>query len=145
MVHSYGHCGILSPLLGALLSLKIGWMDSLTDGNRWKLYALKGFHLGLPSVSRWENVLSFFCNRRNLELELLYIVQTQCYGIAELRDLFTDIVRFLVQTHVVAVETIHIWCIEGTNTKGRHTFVNALKPFLKADLLRNNKLKQAKD
>ncbi|KAF9597691.1 hypothetical protein IFM89_021169 [Coptis chinensis] len=32
MVHSYGHCEILSPLLGALLSLKIGWKDSLTDG-----------------------------------------------------------------------------------------------------------------
>ncbi|KAL6545237.1 hypothetical protein OROGR_009111 [Orobanche gracilis] len=56
---------------------------------------------------------------RQLELELMYKVQVQCYEDAKLMKLFPEIIRSLYDQDVLAEDTILHWFRKGTNLKGR--------------------------
>ncbi|MBA0630056.1 hypothetical protein Godav_002189, partial [Gossypium davidsonii] len=81
-------------------------------------------------VKTWAKLLNSFCTSGNIELELIYKVQMQCYEDAKLMKLFPEIVRSLYDQDVLAEDTILHWFRKGTNPKGRQTFVKALEPFV---------------
>ncbi|KAK1294094.1 Pentatricopeptide repeat-containing protein [Acorus calamus] len=71
-------------------------------------------------VKTWAQLPNAFCTNENLELELIYKVQIQCYEDAKLMKLFPEIVRSLYDQDVLAEDTILLWFCKGTNPKGRY-------------------------
>jgi uncharacterized protein (DUF4415 family) len=84
----------------------------------------------LRQVKTWAPLLNTLCSTGNMEMELMYKVQMQCYEDAKLMKVFPEVVRSLYELDVLAEDTILHWYRKGTNPKGRQTFVKGLEPFV---------------
>ncbi|KAA3464534.1 Basic leucine zipper and W2 domain-containing 2 [Gossypium australe] len=110
--------------------IRILW-DVIMDAVQWSgKNQQQNANSALRQVKTWAKLLNSFCTSGNIELELIYKVQMQCYEDAKLMKLFPEIVRSLYDQDVLAEDTILHWFRKGTNPKGRQTFVKALEPFV---------------
>ncbi|KAK7269060.1 hypothetical protein RIF29_21775 [Crotalaria pallida] len=111
--------------------VRVLW-DVLMDAVQWSgKNQQQNANSALRQVKTWAELLNTFCTSGNLELELIYKVQMQCYEDAKLMKLFPEIIRCLYDQDVLAEDTILHWSQKGTNPKGRQNFVKALEPFVK--------------
>ncbi|CAL0299975.1 unnamed protein product [Lupinus luteus] len=111
--------------------VRVLW-DVLMDAVQWSgKNQQQNANSALRQVKTWAELLNTFCSNGNLELELMYKVQMQCYEDAKLMKLFPEIIRSLYDQDVLAEDTILHWFQKGTNTKGRQNFVKALEPLVK--------------
>jgi hypothetical protein len=62
---------------------------------------------------------------------MCWLAQVCCYEDSKLLKLFTDIVRILYDSDVIAEDTIMWWYKKGAHPKGKNVFMRDMEPFIK--------------
>lgn len=83
------------------------------------------------AVKTYHKLLATFVVNGRLELTLLVTVQVACYEDNRLLKLFTDVVKALYSSDLVAEDTIQHWYKKGSHPKGRNVFLKDVEPFIK--------------
>jgi len=72
-----------------------------------------------------------FAKTGDLELQLMYDIQTHCFEDPKMQKLFVDVMKILYNSDVLSEKTILLWYTKGKNPKGRSIFVADMEPFIK--------------
>lgn len=62
---------------------------------------------------------------------MLLGVQVLCYEDSRLMKIFTDVIKLLYNSDIIAEDTIHHWYKKGSHPKGRNVFLKDAEPFVK--------------
>jgi len=85
----------------------------------------------LKTVKTHHKLLEAVAHTARLEASLMVEIQVNCYEDSQKLKLFSDIIRLLYDSDVIAEDTIHYWYKKGSSTKGRNVFQKDMEPFLK--------------
>ncbi|KAI8468015.1 MAG: armadillo-type protein [Monoraphidium minutum] len=82
-------------------------------------------------IKTYHKLLAAYVTNGRLELTLLVTVQVACYEDNRLLKLFTDVVKAMYSSDLVAEDTIQHWYKRGSHPKGRNVFLKDVEPFIK--------------
>eukprot|EP00877_Chromochloris_zofingiensis_P004066 jgi/Chrzof1/13660/Cz08g07040.t1 len=85
----------------------------------------------IRQVKHYHKLLSTFAVNARLELILMVTVQVLCYEDSRLMKIFTDVIKLLYNSDIIAEDTIHHWYKKGSHPKGRNVFLKDAEPFVK--------------
>ena len=107
--------------------------NSIGGGVTWSKKTAQHPQQILRALGTYAGLIEPFCQTLRTELEVMTLVQSQCYENYSLLKTFVNMIQLLYQADVVSEDAVRAWFKGGNHVmqRGRQEFVNQMTPFIK--------------